>query len=493
MEQIPPKICIVLIGSFFPLHEGHIDLLSTAKQYYEKHNYEVVKCLICPSHFGSLLKKFPNLSQKNDNRIEIINDVLSNYNWIDSYFDLIKNDTNVGCAVIMKKIIDDFASLKIKVIQLCGTDSMIYFTKKSLNVLVVRDCRPIPEHNKSILKNVPIINMQITKPIISSTILRYINKTQYPQCTISDFSLNWLTSINILLGKGKQGSVYVMLLGRYEVAVKIYILFSQEDKMLFENETSILLNISQSDLHICPNVYYCGIVGQQFNESILGFGIIVTDMCVQLQKIFPVVHKYWEFCELRKSDIAKENENKNQQLIQNFVGTFQSFEMKIEDTRMHAKIQKFIEMKNGNKNNLKLQIINGLNSCLEKLNNMHIVHRDLSYDNIVIDIKNDTVIPLFIDFGIAKKSNSELKIRRGSLRYYPICAIDNFAYDFSCDKYMLSFVIYELINECEIYPECDGDTRKIINNRKKKIYPIWNIDHIYFNEIVEYVTTMWKS
>lgn len=38
---------------------------------------------------------------------------------------------------------------------------------------------------------------------------------------------------------------------------------------------------------------------------------------------------------------------------------------------------------------------------------------------------------------------------------------------------MSSFVLYEIIEENEIYPECEGDTEQIIIKRKNKEFPLW--------------------
>lgn len=96
-----------------------------------------------------------------------------------------------------------------------------------------------------------------------------------------------------------------------------------------------------------------------------------------------------------------------------------------------------------------------------------------------------------IDFGVAKKYNSNQKVLRGSLRYYPIISIDNLNfYDFNSDKYMSSFVIYEIIEEHEIYPECIGDTKKIITKRKNKEFPLWS-DKNTFIDYKNKINKLW--
>jgi len=138
----------------------------------------------------------------------------------------------------------------------------------------------------------------------------------------------------------------------------------------------------------------------------------------------------------------------------------------------------------------KKKIIGQLFDIIVKLKHSGIIHRDIHYDNIIL-INGDATL---IDFGCAKPERSDIVLLRGSLRYYSCNAIlDKNYYNNDCDLYMCSFVVYELIEEHEIYPELKGDTEKIIEMRLKKIYPVWSDKAEGFKAIIDMIHEIWEK
>ena len=56
---------------------------------------------------------------------------------------------------------------------------------------------------------------------------------------------------------------------------------------------------------------------------------------------------------------------------------------------------------------------------------------------------------------------------------------------------MIYCLIYEIIEEHELYPECGGETREIIKKRRNKEYPVWKNNS--FPEIVLKVNAFWRE
>jgi serine/threonine protein kinase len=503
------KVALLLGGSFYPLHEGHIDLLSTARDHYLKLGHEVIDCLVCPSHFSSLSRKFPGMTLDFDNRLDTIAKVLQKYDWaawspptmqgVKCYDEIIKSERNLGFSNVIANLRGEYAKNGIKLIQVSGTDSMIGFVRHDDNTIIVNDGRPVPPENREIVKKAKMIHSYPPKPPISSTIVRFLEKEKYYAPSVKDFDPSWLSDTGITLGKGVQGIVRLMLLGRQEVAVKIYHIENEHDKLLFENECLVLSSVNNSNTQISPKLYYCDII-----ENI---GYIVTDVAVPLQKILPVSSQYkhqsanCESHDVEQYEIVKDYPcgKQDQTFLHTSAKMFDFCHDRIvkeyEKTNLFQKYLAITDLIRKNKDLFKLQVIRGLQTCLDKLEKSQIIHRDLYYDNIVVDIINNQICTQVIDYGVAKKINSPIHIRRGALRYYPIVSLNHPEhYTFACDKYMSTFIVYELLMEHEIYPECEGDTRKISKKRKKKDFPVWDKPvSECFNDIVESVKIIWQE
>lgn len=463
-------IILILGGSFYPIHSGHIDLLYTAKKYFENKGETVLELLICPSHYRSLSQKFPKINQTNDNRIEFINEFLKSYPDVRLDATIISSIKNMGFSVHMSKLRIECETKGNRLIQVCGTDSKINFTKSNSNVLIIEDGREIPESNKLIIKQATnITKSNFLVPKTSSTIERFINQDLYHKSTICSFSLDWLTDSGIILGTGAQGTVKLMYLGKLEVAVKLQPINSKNTSEQFLNSCVLMEKINK--------VYSYGI------EELIGW--IVYDVHTPLNNIIPVKHSY--------------NNKRSVTQMAKFLAEIEKFmclhvkkylTVDYINTTAYKNNQELIIKYNSNPILFKQIVAEEFDVILEKLEHCKIIHRDIYYDNVLLTTNLKVII---IDFGVSKKINSSLHILRGSLRYYsPMAILNANNYDYSCDKYMASFIIYEMIEEHEIYPEYIGDTENIIKSRLNNLFPKWSMKSKNFEQLVTKINELWK-
>lgn len=91
------NISLILEGSFYPIHQGHIELLLSCKEYLELNNHDIIDMIFLPTHFDSLVKKFVGMNKNNDDKKEFIQSFLSNCDKkIIADFGLIDSENNAG-------------------------------------------------------------------------------------------------------------------------------------------------------------------------------------------------------------------------------------------------------------------------------------------------------------------------------------------------------------------------------------------------------------
>ena len=56
------NLSIILAGSFYTIHSGHIELLYSSKKYLESYNHKIIDIIILPTHNDSLEKKFVGIN-----------------------------------------------------------------------------------------------------------------------------------------------------------------------------------------------------------------------------------------------------------------------------------------------------------------------------------------------------------------------------------------------------------------------------------------------
>lgn len=513
------KIILILCGSFYPVHDTHIELLLTAKNYFENKNFEILEMILCPTNSTSLKKKF--LLNYNFDDMDL-NSIRKN-KLLTKVFEFNKNNSikikidfsvmfphenkNISISEHIKFLDKIYQSENIKLIQICGVDSKISFAKNNPNALIIDNGIEIPDSNKNIIKKSNYIKQNPLLLRTCSSIERFIenNNTNninkfkiYPEITIKHFDLKWLSDSGITLGNGVQGVVRLMFLGKLEVAVKLYFLNSETDRQMFYHECEMikeLNNIQEKELNNFLSIYYFDTIEIQKNEESFDnqnnkktfIGYMITNTGISLNNLIKISYSY-------VNDNVERNLNNQATILNYFLGQTSKYNIQYETSELSNLEKKLNHFYNNDKINFKLEVINGLFDCLESLKSSNIIHRDISLNNILLNIENNKIVVKLIDFGISKKINSNKKILRGSLRYYPLKSInDPSFYDYSSDLYMTSFVIYEIIEEHEIYPECNGITKEIIKKRKKHEHPKWSNHDDEFINIIEHINNIWNN
>lgn len=472
----------MLCGSFYPVHIGHINLLLTAKKYYEQNNDVVTQCIICPTHHIALSKKFQHISKSDDNRLHTLHIFLENYPEITLDLSLINAKTNTGVGKYVKIIQEQYSLQNIKLVQICGVDSKINFVKHNSNAIIIDDGRCIPNENKSVVKNANVIKSDYNLLTTSSTIERFLNQEMYPSCTIKQFDVSWLKDTGIILGNGVQGIIRLMYLGTLEVAVKIIAIDTHESTQMFYTQCKIAQNcydLNENTKNSFLKIYHYDVIDNQY-------GYIVSNVGIPLNKIINIEHSYQRTTSNDEYDTHIKNLNAFLQLCGNKY-------VEYEQTKIFELETKINQLYLGNKVQFKNNFCLKLFESISYLEQNKVYHRDIHYDNILLNFTNELHV-LIIDFNVSKKHNSLEHIKRGSMRYYPIEAIDNMHhYTYWCDKYMASFVAYEILEEHEIYPECKGNTKQIIKLRKNKILPEWKNKSKNHDSVTNEINKIWSS
>jgi nicotinic acid mononucleotide adenylyltransferase len=342
------NLSIILAGSFFPIHEGHIELLYSSKEYLESNNHKIVDMIILPTHIDSLGKKFVDINKNSDNRKEYIESFLLNHNKDNNInkikfdFGLIEIKKNIGVSNYIKIIKNNLLEQNIGLIQICGVDSKINFAKNNNDVIIIDDGREIPENNKFIIKNLSnkiIKSIFYNKPTISSTIQRFINQELYDINTISSFNWNWISSTEINIGSGVQGIVKLMLLGRLEVAVKFCYIDKKNTKEHFINSCELM--------SIFVKIYHY--------EVFLDLGIIVYELGTSLLEIIPIKYSY-------KNKNPSSQTNKFNDLVNKFI--YEKIKkisnLELENSNYWNEKQQLQKYFIQDKNNFKLKIFDKL-------------------------------------------------------------------------------------------------------------------------------------
>jgi hypothetical protein len=282
------KIVLMLCGSFYPIHIGHINLLLTAKKHYEQNNDIVTQCILCPSHYTSLSKKFGCLEKQYDNRLHTLQLFLQDYPEIEFDSTLLNSEINIGIGLHVKNLQKQYKLQNVKLIQVCGVDSKIKFVRNNPNAIIIDDGRNIPEENKDIVKHARVIKCDYSLLTSSSTIERFLNQSLYPSITIKQFDPSWLKDTGIILGSGVQGIIRLMYLGTREVAVKIVAINSYESEHMFYSQCKIAQDcndLNDSTKKSFLKIYHYEIINNKF-------GYIVSDVGIPLNSIINVKHSY---------------------------------------------------------------------------------------------------------------------------------------------------------------------------------------------------------
>ena len=314
---------LVLRGSFYPFHKGHLTLFKAGKIYISNLKWSpnikitVGNMYISPTHISSLRRKLEIEYHGNeDSREEQIKEFLVNRDvLLDDNIEIFNpdEDTITTSKVItnLKAKVEAFSNGEIihSLVQLSGVDSKavqavvksllnskfklpnenmndkdLRKAIKHLKFIIVQDGRETPSENQDIIEKYPHKIALLDIPDFeardllprSSTIQRFINSTN-----IEGFDLDWLIDTGINLGKGRQALVRLMLLGGHQyVAVKVIRL---DKKNRFTEESVIWSHLAKHCPKSIPKLF--GIKKMTTDDG-QKFGLIVTELGVPINDIF---------------------------------------------------------------------------------------------------------------------------------------------------------------------------------------------------------------
>ena len=551
MKQI--KIHLVLCGSFFPMHDGHLQLIDNGRKYIldglpwsSEDHVAVVHIYFLPTHPKSLMKKDIDIDNDIDfwhhHRNRQMMKLINNRNLFQNTPTSIIHNRN-DFQPMAKRIeslrtnIESKSDENVvhKLIQVSGVDSRVQSIVKSsrkslenipqihnsnknceilnsLNLILVIDSRGVPKENKQVVDSYKYVGKKDQCRDLCgvcsynllprhSSIQRFIEKDiYYPNADVDKmferFDLNWLLDTGITLGKGRQGIVRLMMLGGHEfVAVKVIKINSKlrpQDEYCprnrFLQESSIWKHLARSAPHVIPRLYTTKIITIPDTPDNDEFGIIVTEVGVPLEHIFPRL--------LIKAKEVSIAENHFSSFF-NYIKSVSTYTKNIELPFLpHA----FIWLKSTRKIDremIKRQLYKCLvDSLLPGLLKANVIHKDLTLENMLyLPSSNKAVI---CDFGISIICNRTDHVMepgpRGSLKYYPILGIvyPTF-YESWFDVYTASLSLFEILSENRIHAGCD--TTEVIELRRIGVTPC--IDPIlqmkYFSYGIRWIEEIWEQ
>ena len=146
-------VVLLSTGAFSPIHDGHIQMMETAKQHLEELGYGVIGGYISPSHDAYLAEKLGENRMPPSYRIDCANQAVSLSKWlmVDPWEALYRQEAINFTDVIerLTKYLRFHLSVPVNVIYVCGGDNARFaltFVLRGECVIVSR-----PGHEKSFL------------------------------------------------------------------------------------------------------------------------------------------------------------------------------------------------------------------------------------------------------------------------------------------------------------------------------------------------------
>ena len=516
MKEI--KIHLVLSGSFFPLHDGHLNLIEASRNYVlnlphcPNIDVSVVNVYFLPTHPTSLAKKH-NLNDPNfwnhhrNHQMKEFIDKRKVYTDVETTI-LRNEDKLLPMAKIISNLQSDVESMSSdrvihKLIQVSGVDSRVQSIIKScqkenfhiiakniykegftafidLNLVLVIDGRGVPDENREIVENFKHVaritdchTLQSSDFLPrSSTIQRFIQQHVYYknekfENMLKKFSPSWLLDTGINLGKGRGGIVRLMMLGGHGfVAVKIIRLSKVlYPKARFLEESRIWRHLAKTSTLVIPRLFAVQVIKNKDSDE---FGIIVTEVGVALDKIFSCLKVNPEYSSNNRRKTAVDERHfksffEHFKSVSSYTGTcdlpFQPNAFAWHETATTADLEsvKFQVYKS-----LKVLILPGLLQA-------DVIHKDLKVDNILYLPSSKRVV--ICDFGVSALQSVKMESGpRGAIKYYPIVAIDDAkVYEPWCDAYFASLSLFEIFAGKRIFP--DLNTSEVKDLRRKGVNP----------------------
>ena len=534
------NIHLVLSGSFFPLHDGHLNLIEAGRNcvlnlpHCPNIDVSVIKVYFLPTHPRSLAKKH-NLIDSNfwsHHRNHQMKEFIDKRNvYTDVETTILRNeDKLLPMAKIITNLQSDVESMSNdrvihKLIQVSGVDSRVQSIIKScqngschvipknickegftefidVNLVLVIDGRGIPDENREIVEKYKHVarvtdchTLQSSDYLPrSSTIQRFVQHDVYHKNEKFDnmlkkFSPDWLLDTGINLGKGRGGIVRLMMLGGHGfVAVKIIRLSKiLYPKARFTEESRIWKHLAKTSTLVIPRLFTVQVIKTKENDE---FGIIVTEVGIALDKIFPSLKLNPVSSSINRRKTAVDENH-----FKSFFENFKSVSSYTGNCDLPFIPNSFAWLETATTADLesvKFQVYKSLKAViLPGLLQANVIHKDLKVDNMLYLPSSKSVV--ICDFGVSALQSVKMESGpRGAIKYYPIVAIDDAnVYEPWCDVYFASLSLFEIFTEKKIFPDLNASETKDL--RRNGVNPAIDKDirEKYFDGII-WIEKQWN-
>jgi len=118
---------LVLTGSMCPIHDGHLSMMSVAREALEKNGYDVIGGYIAPDHDEYINEKTKHQAINIHHRIKFINDQIKNIDWlaVDPWAGIFNNQSIIFTDIIyhLELYLEKYLERNVPVFFVCGGDN----------------------------------------------------------------------------------------------------------------------------------------------------------------------------------------------------------------------------------------------------------------------------------------------------------------------------------------------------------------------------------
>jgi len=498
------NICLVLSGSFFPLHNNHLRTLEKVKEEIDKAHpeYNIIGGYIMPTHNTNLQKKLGNMFIPPIKRLEMYQLAIADSDWIDVDPYLLMQPKNIGMEQarihLENLLIEKYTSRdedgnevkpkSIKAISVMGVDNIPLVEKRiAKDLFIFVQNRPSLSHFEAVKwlesdkvkpyqHNVILVKDEEIPYELSSTILRDMickgeSVDQYLPAKLSEFFKNDFTFQKVFKSlqqkaKNKENDGESALIAELEH-------FGLDGTVVKENlKEHVEFPFNQIEWkELVPELTF----GQ---PTKLGRGVAAAVWAMKWNDI-PVAVKIFNISSQKNRRIGsfKLELRALQRINSKYVvkclgagsvanGVFIVLE-RAETTNIWSYVTDNAEMWHRKGYSLAwIKAWANLAEGCDAMSRAGILHRDLQLDNILLfkessqeeekseeeNNKEEKVIFKVSDFGVSSTEEDKDKVIRGSIRHYSPEAIEEKNnYSPAADVYSFGLLLHEMIHGKRVY------------------------------------------